>query len=690
MLKAPALGAGPGRSRGGAPRRGPPQPRPGGDGPPAFAGGPDGLFPEPVALADALTEPVPPVRPDGSSGTDQPPPASPFRHPSRRACLKSGSRPGLNPRRVASGWPIAYDHVGQTRAARRCSRSANAVKRRSGPVRDREPTLTLAELARVVRRVDPAAFVVPGRIVRRAIKHDRELPDGGLPRAAPRGFVHRRPAGGAGGGRPRASWAWKPASRAPPTVILLAAPEADELADRPAGEVLRDFWRRLFHARVHVELERADRRGSSAIRAPRADPAARPVGLRGGPVGPRGRKSTCCPPRDDLAIYVEFAAVYLELRAFDDHLLPALLPGDPRPRRRRHRPGEDVDAEALLAATRLPGSARPSASSPAGRRAGPPDGDRPRPSEAPLGGALPPAPGGPRTPRPGQPRPGGDPQDRGPRGWPARAWPGRRGRWPARRSTSSPAASARPGRRRRRAARVAPGPARPAGTRRAGGSGRAEARLLYDLQKVCVDHEQPFYAVDLIEWITSLGQAPDPPAPARPPRGPDGPPPPGGRAAPGGGPAARRRPGAELSRLLKPAVHRAEARLRDRFRPEIGRALDETGFAARDLPERVAVQKLDEELLDRVVERGFLAMGDLRDALSPEQPEAPRPGRPRRVLPGRPPAPGRPQLARRSTGFIAGGKPTSGRSSGSAPWRSGPGRPAPDPVPGAALRRGVR
>ena len=35
-----------------------------------------------------------------------------------------------------------------------------------------------------------------------------------------------------------------------------------------------------------------------------------------------------------------------------------------------------------------------------------------------------------------------------------------------------------------------------------------EARLLYDLQKVCVDSERGVYAVDLIEWALTLGRKP--------------------------------------------------------------------------------------------------------------------------------------------------------------------------------------
>jgi hypothetical protein len=71
-----------------------------------------------------------------------------------------------------------------------------------------------------------------------------------------------------------------------------------------------------------------------------------------------------------------------------------------------------------------------------------------------------------------------------------------------------------------------------------------------------------------------------------------------------------------LSGLLETATHHAEIRLRERFRPMVARALDETGLRPHNMPERVAWRKLVEELLDRIVEYGFLTMGDLRDAIS--------------------------------------------------------------------------
>jgi hypothetical protein len=161
----------------------------------------------------------------------------------------------------------------------------------------------------------------------------------------------------------------------------------------------------------------------------------------------------------------------------------------------------------------------------------------------------------------------------------------------------------------------------------------AEARLLYDLQKVCVDHEREIYTVDLVEWAGSWGQCPI------------------RRGLPSQREVlmskhlrsatlrlavVRLSDGqrGQLSRLLQDAVTGAEQRLRQRLRPRITAALDEVALVPGNRPEKVARQKLIEELLDQVVERGFLAMGDLRDALSRNNLKLPDYANPRAFLQG--------------------------------------------------------
>ena len=142
-----------------------------------------------------------------------------------------------------------------------------------------------------------------------------------------------------------------------------------------------------------------------------------------------------------------------------------------------------------------------------------------------------------------------------------------------------------------------------------------EARLLYDLQRVCIDHEHEVFGIDLAGWAVSLGRRPlTYPLPhlrivamSNHLRG-----------------AARRLPRVRISRdergrlegLLRGAVHRVEHDLRTQFRPTIDATLTTHWVRPGDLPERVAYGKLVEELLDRIVDRGFTTLGDLRDAAS--------------------------------------------------------------------------
>ncbi len=142
-----------------------------------------------------------------------------------------------------------------------------------------------------------------------------------------------------------------------------------------------------------------------------------------------------------------------------------------------------------------------------------------------------------------------------------------------------------------------------------------EARVLYDLQKVCVDHERGVYTLDVFGWAFSFGRKPLK------------------RFLPGQRdvlmskhlrsaerrlPAARlsHRARSRLSALLQAAVHRAEGNLRARFKPVIERALDKVKLLPTNPPEQVARKRLVDEILDRIVERGFLSMSDLRDGLS--------------------------------------------------------------------------
>jgi hypothetical protein len=150
------------------------------------------------------------------------------------------------------------------------------------------------------------------------------------------------------------------------------------------------------------------------------------------------------------------------------------------------------------------------------------------------------------------------------------------------------------------------------------GNHPSEAALLFDLQQVGVDNEREIYALDIVEWLLSGGKRPvKRPLPSqrlvritRHLRA-----------------AAQRLTQARLSdeerqhldRLLHAALARTEERLRDCFRPVLTDALTSVGLQPSNLPEATAFAKMVEEMLDRIIEVGFLTFSDLRDAVSRNQ-----------------------------------------------------------------------
>ncbi len=143
----------------------------------------------------------------------------------------------------------------------------------------------------------------------------------------------------------------------------------------------------------------------------------------------------------------------------------------------------------------------------------------------------------------------------------------------------------------------------------------AGARLLHDLSAACTVAEREVQVVDAVAWALSRGKRPIVrPLPAT-------------RevkiakhvraanakiAACGLAGEARDR----LSAALHAMARHAEDQVRAVLRPKLEAALHEVGLEPRNLPERVAERTLVDELLDRAVTLGRLTLGDLRDALS--------------------------------------------------------------------------
>lgn len=480
--------------------------------------------------------------------------------------------------------------------------------------------LSVRDLEKAIREVEPAVCFVLPRVLRRVVKQHGGLP--GLAVKVPHRksyVIARQPLleivdleelGLDDGISP------------PDRVILLPRPDPENLAATTAEEALLRCWRLLFHARVHVAMmERVAAGGLSAAT----------IHQRVQQIGRTqfeeirlvlGQESFLLPGADDQAVYVEFAAVYLELKYFARSSLPHYFPGVVRPEMIEQVLAQDLDADRLFQATRPADAPLPEDSLAAtAMEAWQVDAE-----DAETTGSD-----GPNEPR----------SQEAYRRLVRRAEEAmttgnvvRSAIYRARAELVAPSSSAREARsalkadldRLIRRLLVAMGsrdrdprpwrdPLLALVRQTPRGIWTVEARLLYDLQKVCVDYERDIYTVDLVEWALSLGRRPiKRPLPnqrtvliSKHLRSAER------RLAAAVLPDSQRQ---RLSELLRKATRWAEERLRDRLRPLLVQALDEVGLRPQNLPEKVARQKLIEELLDRIVDRGFLVVGDLRDAIS--------------------------------------------------------------------------
>lgn len=466
-------------------------------------------------------------------------------------------------------------------------------------------------LAAILSDADPAAVLVPPRILRRVIKLACALTGPGLQvphrkclvigRDALLRIVARHELG------------VPPERELPETLLLLAEMDAARLAALRPDEALRKYWRLLFHARVHAEFarRRADGKLTDAdvrqrlARIGRTDLDAAAAVLR--------QEHLLLPPAGLAEIYEEFAALYLELRHFEPQLLPLYFPLV-RFEAIERVLAEDIDAAALRARTRPEGVSETAAVAEA-------LGIRTIPTDAEAGFAPPDSATFERLLK-------------------AAGRSRRRGNLVRAALRAERAARVGSVEQQAVARRVAAAdldhlmtrlqkalgllPAEATIWRQtiaallvpaARGLWTVEGRFLYDLQKICLDDEREVYAVDLVEWAVTWFR--------RPLR----------RHLPHQRlvlvlkhlrRAAGRLPSVRLPAdlreqfhgLLHAAVRRGEERTRERFRPAVRSALDEVGLTGTRKAECVSRDKLVEELLDRVVERDLLTMSDLRDAVA--------------------------------------------------------------------------
>jgi hypothetical protein len=462
--------------------------------------------------------------------------------------------------------------------------------------------LQLDDLRQIVSAVDPAVLLVSPRVLRRVLQAEFKVPY--LLSQAPhercyffdRDVLFRHVE--------QDELDLEPDHLLPPTVILLARPPAEDLQTLERDELLLAYWQLLFHARVHLALRERQRDG----RLGAADIRARVKQIGQTEVGEirtvLEQENFLLPPYDDATVYAEFVAVYLELRYFRTNLRSTYFPAISDFAAIDRLIALDVDADAVFKRTRLdaapPPVIRTDTSSDesndyydrlmrhASRATG--EGDTVRAAILHTKAA---------------------------RVAPANKVLETR--------TQSIADLERLTKHMQAALQFTPEEAKawmqvlPALLEKADqGNWPVEAKLLYDLQEVCMEHERKAYALDLIEWAITAGKRPIKRPLAslqlvritRHLRS-----------------ASQRLTMARISdedrqrlaKLLQSALTLSANRMRERFRPILRETFHDVGLIATSPPEAVAAQKIIEELLDRIIEYGFFTFSDLRDTLSQNQ-----------------------------------------------------------------------
>ncbi len=442
-----------------------------------------------------------------------------------------------------------------------------------------------------------AAILVTDRTLRGIIKRHRRLPGLGL--QVPHAHCHALPSAElaqlVAAGELGVDLAGLPAQ------VVVISGDRDQLA-AGAPDALTRAWRTIFHARIHLVFD--DLLARRVLTAAMIRERVHRIGrtefhevrfvLR--------QEELLLPPFDDTSAYVEFIALYLELRHFAPRVLEQTFPTLHGAARVDAIIALDVDVPTVLAAAR-----------PARAVAQPIEAVMPE-VDVPADAAPPPPRWGGRLAR----RAADRARQQGNR---ARAaiMAARAGELDVARADLDELVA--------RLARALGG-APTAGwaeallpVARFAASQRvlrftAGARLLHDLQAAGLVAERELKVVDAVAWALSRGRQPIVRAlpatrevrVARHLRG-----------------AAKKIASCELAsrperEALAAAVHamvaHANHNVRTVLRPKIEEALDADELRPRHLPERVAQKKIVDELLDHAVAVGSLSIGNLRDAIA--------------------------------------------------------------------------
>ncbi len=466
--------------------------------------------------------------------------------------------------------------------------------------------MRLAELQQALRAADPAAVLVPARVLERLIQGQNQLSAlfGQVPHR--KSYVIDRPT----------LYRFvdpdelelEPDRLLPYTVILLARPtEPNYLTTVDRGDILLSYWQLLFHASIHRQLRQQVSEGK--LTPIQVRERIEQIGVNTfAEIRMVLDQEKCLLPSGDEAdeteVYIEFAAVFLELRFFAANLVPIYFPGLSDLTKIDSLLARDIDAKELFARTRLEGASQPVVRSDT------------RSDESHdyyhrlMGVAL-------KEEQEGNAVRAAILRTKAARVAPASLED------PTREKALNDLR--RLTRRLQAALDLSDSEAEewlkdlPALLDKADqGSWPVEAALLYDLQKVGDDNERDIFALDVVTWVTSGGRRPiKRPLPSQRLV----------RITKHLRSAAQRLTQARLADderqhlayLLQTALHHCEERLRSRFRPVLTDALISIGLQPSNAPERTAFARMIEEMLDRIVELGFLTFSDLRDTISRNQ-----------------------------------------------------------------------
>jgi hypothetical protein len=457
------------------------------------------------------------------------------------------------------------------------------------------------ELQQVLREADPAAVLVAPHILDRIIQQAFALPRVVWTVPHRKSFIVDRQL--LFQHVDQAELAVAPDLLIPSTVILLAYPSLEDLNDQQEPLLLK-YWRRLFHASVHKTLEERCKNGTLTAEGIRQRVEA--IGrTEFEEIRTVLTQDDYLPAEaDERMVYTEFVAVFLELEFFCSNLLGAYFPGIRDQKEVSALLARDVDGAALFRSTRLAGAPNPVIRTASNAEEAHEfywkliqGADRAAAAGNTVRAAI-------------------------LRRKAARVAPGGKGA-----STQADSVNELDGLTRRLQAALQLTDADAAEWQKDlpklldkadQGSNAVEAALLFDLQKICFDHEQDIYALDLMEWVTSGFRRPiKRPLPSlrvvrvtRHLRS-----------------AVQRLTMARLSdddrqhldRLLEAALRQSEDRLRTRFRPIVRDSLLDAGLSPCNAPEETAFSKMVEEMLDHISSHGFLTFSDLRDVIARNQ-----------------------------------------------------------------------